>query len=568
MTEELRFRFGERELTAPGSTIASALLGNGIVSWRTTRRDGAPRGLFCGIGHCHDCLVDVNDRQSVRACQHLLRAGDHVRPGSVAAPVPAAHVQAAAEHVADVAVVGAGPGGMAAALAAADAGCRVVLIDSAQRVGGQIHRQPATAIDAGGALPDRFRRVVAHPRITVLTGTTVWHAGQEGEMFVLRCIGTDGSETGAVVAAQAVVLATGATELVLPFPGWTLPGVITAGAAQALLKAQPRTPAADLLPGPRVLLAGTGPLLLRAAADLVNRGATVVAVCEASRPASMLSGLPKALRHPGKLAEGAAYAVTLARARPRVKMLGGWTVTGCYREGRVQQVRIASVGSPARSRMFAVDAVAVSHGLVPALDLSRALGCADDQLADFPAAVVAVDQAQATSTSGVFACGELTGVGGAAKAEPEGEVAGLAAARRLGRLDEAAFRRKARGAIIRVRRAKHFALLLSRLYPLAGHGWPDWLDPGTVICRCEEATLADLRRAVAAGAADLRTIKGMTRCGMGYCQGRICGPVAQYAAARITGRSLAELGDLHTRHLAAPIPLGVLADQAADLGTG
>ncbi len=457
-------------------------------------------------------------------------------------------------------MVGGGLGGMAVALAAADAGCRVVLVDSAPRPGGQIYRQPAFAFEDGSALPDRFRRVLAHPLITVLTGTTVWHAERNTEAapavpdldvsitqssppeppswrvncaidplcsapggevaFVLRCAGTigAGADETTVVTARAVVLATGAAELVLPFPGWTLPGVITAGAAQALLKAQPQTPVADLLPGRRGLVAGTGPLLPRAAADLVDHGAAVVAICEAARPAGMLGGLPAALRHPGKLAEGAAYAATLARAR-RVKMLSGWTVTGCYGDGRVQQVRVARVGCAARGRMFAADVVAVSHGLVPALDLPRALGCADVPLADFPAAVVVVHQAQATSVSGVFACGELTGVGGAAKAEPEGEVAGLAAARllgRLGRLGETAYRQKARGAIAKARRAKHFARLLARLYPLADHGWPDRLDPGTVICRCEEATLADLRRAIAiaVGAADLRTIKDMTRRGM------------------------------------------------------
>jgi NAD(P)H-nitrite reductase large subunit len=196
------------------------------------------------------------------------------------------------------------------------------------------------------------------------------------------------------------------------------------------------------------------------------------------------------------------------------------------------------------------------------LDLSRALGCADEQLAGFPAAEVVVDREQATSADGVFACGELTGVGGAAKAEPEGILAGLAAARHLGRLDDAAFRRKARGAIVKVRSARHFARLLGRLYPLAGD-WPDRLNQGTVVCRCEEVTLADLRRAIDAGAADLRTIKGMTRCGMGYCQGRICGPPAQYAAARLTGRPLAELGDLHTRHITTPVTLSTLAASKA-----
>jgi D-hydroxyproline dehydrogenase subunit alpha len=456
----------------------------------------------------------------------------------------------------ELAVVGAGPGGMSAALAAAQAGCRVALIDSAPQPGGQIYRQSQRpGPPADGGLPGRLGRVVAHPRITLLTGVTVWHAERAGRGFRLHCTGGGAR----AVEADAVVVATGASELVVPFPGWTLPGVVTAGAAQAMVKAQQR------LVGGRVLVAGTGPLLLPVAAALARHGAQVASVCEAARVGPSLAALPGMARHPGKLAEAAGYAAALARAR--IPARTGWALAECRGRGRVEEAVLTRVngswqatGSP---RVVPVDAVAVSHGFVPLLDLSRALGCRDEQRPDYPAGTVTVDADQATSTPGVFACGEATGVGGAAKAELEGTVAGAAAARRLGRLDEAAFQAAARAAAPRIRRARDFAALLARVYPLGG-GWLDRLEPDTVVCRCEDVTWAELTGALSAGPADLRAIKGLTRCGMGYCQGRVCGPVVQYAAARLTGRPLADVGDLHTRHLVTPVPLSRLAAAAGE----
>jgi D-hydroxyproline dehydrogenase subunit alpha len=452
---------------------------------------------------------------------------------------------------AEVAVVGAGPGGMSAALAAADAGCEVVLIDSAPRPGGQIYRQSERPGDSGDGLPARLRRVAAHPGVTLASGVTVWHARQAGSGFRLHCTG--GPE--GLVEAPAVILATGASELVLPFPGWTLPGVVTGGAAQAMLKAQ------DTLVGRRILVAGTGPLLLPVAAGLARRGAVVAGVCEAAGIGPVLSHLPAIARHPGKLAEAAGYAAALARGRVRPR--SGWALAACRGRDRVEEAVLTRIDRSWRAagpaRVVAVDAVAVSHGFVPLLDLSRALGCRDAQLADYPAAAVVVGPDQATSTPGVFACGEATGVGGAVKAELEGAVAGAAAARRLGRLGEAAFRAASAGAAARIGRARDFAALLGRLYPLAD-GWLAGLQPDTVICRCEDVVWEELTGALAAGPSDLRSIKGLTRCGMGYCQGRVCGPVVQYAAARLTGRPLAALGDLQARPIVTPVPLGELAD--------
>jgi len=232
-------------------------------------------------------------------------------------------------------------------------------------------------------------------------------------------------------------------------------------------------------------------------------------------------------------------------------VLRGWTIAACYGQTRV---RSAQVTNGKKSRTFDVDAVAVSHGLVPALELARTLGCRDEQLPRFPAAAVTVDANQRTTGEGVFACGEITRVGGADKAEAEGTMAGLSAARFAGKPgDRDAFataRRKAR-------RAYAFAVLLDRLYPVDGAA----LAPGaTVVCRCEEVTLDEVAAAVAAGAGDLRAVKGLTRCGMGYCQGRICGPYAQLAVARLSGRPLAAVGDLHTRHIGVPVTLSELSN--------
>jgi NAD(P)H-nitrite reductase large subunit len=278
----------------------------------------------------------------------------------------------------------------------------------------------------------------------------------------------------------------------------------------------------------------------------------VVAVCEAARPGHLLAGLPQALRHPGKLAEGARYAAALARAR--VPVLSGWSVSS-FSASPGGPGGSVTVGNGARSRTFAVDVVAVSHGLIPSVELPRALGCRDEPLPGHPAALVIVDSLQQTSTPGVFACGELTGVGGAAKAEHEGTVAGYAAARHLGRA----------GAARAARAGRRFAVLLARLYPVPATAA---LPPDTIVCRCEEVTLAAVESAVAAGAADLRAVKGLTRCGMGHCQGRVCGPVAQLLVARLAGRPLAEVGDLHSRHIGVPVPLAALrtADNARSGG--
>ena len=499
---------------------------------------------------------------------------------------------------ADVAVVGAGPAGLAAALAAADLGAQVVLVDAGQTVGGQIYRQPATASAAeaaavGPKMPERLRRALGHPRIQHQPETMVWQAvkdadvtygvdgkdelgdgGSRGAGFRLWLTGAGrgGAEDPAPdqLRTRAVVIATGASEIVLPFPGWELPGVTTVGAAQALLKGQ------GVTAGRRVLVAGSGPLLLPAAAGLAEAGVNVLAVLEANPV--RLATLSRAARlapFSGKAAEAAAYARILARHR--VPIRPGQAVIAAHGDNQVTEATVSRVDRDWRpihgtERRVSVDAVQASFGFSPALELSRALGCADLPQPGRPTAAVWCDGDQATSVPGVFAAGETTGVAGADVAELEGYIAGAGAARYLEKSGHAAFDisdgiRAGRGerAVRQLRpalaRAGRFARGLDELYPWRP-GWLEWPGPDTIVCRCEEVPWAAIAQAAAAGTRDVRAVKGVTRCGMGYCQGRVCGPAVQQAVAAATGRGLGAVGDLGSRPLLTPVPLGEIAGSA------
>ena len=487
---------------------------------------------------------------------------------------------------ADVAVVGAGPAGMAAALAAADLGAQVVLVDAGTAMGGQIYRQPATAAAAAGPsvgpkLPRRLGRVVGHLGIRHLPGTMVWQAIKvtdeaDGEIGVDGVFGVGGAEfrlwlTSAAgrteaersqpdqLLVRAIVVATGASEIVLPFPGWELPGVTTVGAAQALLKGQ------GVVTGRRVVVAGSGPLLLPAAAGLAEAGVQVTAVLEANTvtAGTMVRGARLA-PFSKKVSEAGGYARILGRHRVAVR--AGYAVTACQGDGRVEQATISRVDRdwrpvPGTGRQVPVDAVHVSFGFSPALELARLLGCADLPQAGRPAAATWCDADQATSVPGVFAAGETTGVAGADVAELEGYVAGAAAARHLGLLAWGPFNKKTSRVRSALARARDFARRLDAVYPWRPGGL-DWPRADTLVCRCEEVPWAAIGAAVADGARDVRAVKGVTRCGMGYCQGRVCGPALQQAVAAATGRGLSAVGDLGTRPLISPVTLGTIAGSA------
>lgn len=465
----------------------------------------------------------------------------------------------------DLAVVGAGPAGLAAAAVALLGGLRVVLVDSGPELGGQYWRHPprGSAVDPGEdlhhglatyeELGDTVREGVRTGACTHLAGHHVWTAtvggpGQDSSPVTLHLLdrsGRPGTERARQLVAARVLLATGAYDRPLPFPGWDLPGVYTAGGLQALLKG------GGVRAGSRVVVGGTGPFLLPVATGLAARGASVV-VCEANDPRRWLRGSAAALGLPGKLVEGLGYAAGLARHRVPVHLRHA--VTAAHGTDRVEEVTLSRLDAsggvvPGSGRRVRADAVGTGWGFVPQLDLAVTLGARLVPSADGEP-VVAVDHWQRTSVPGVHAAGEVCGVGGAELALREGQLAAEGVLRDLGRHGVTPPRGLDR-VRARIRRHRRFAAAMAHAHPVP-QGWGAWLEDSTLVCRCEEVCAGQVRRAVAEGATGVRQVKQLTRAGMGWCQGRMCAPAVRCLAA-------GTLDEVTERLVAGPVPLGALA---------
>lgn len=334
------------------------------------------------------------------------------------------------DHRPHLAVIGAGPAGLAATVAAAAHGVRVTLIDSAARAGGQFYRQPATELNAGRpqALHHQWRtwerlrgalaRDVEAGHVTHLTDHHVWlverrlkqqASGADRNAFTVHALLGPEQEAPAEVRADAVLLATGGYEKILPFPGWTVPGVLTAGGAQAMLKGN------LAVSGRTAVVAGTGPLLLPVATGLTAAGVEVAALVESADPKAFVRRTRALAAQPGKVAEGAQYAAQLLCHR--VKLLTRHAVVEAHGDERLEAVTVAALDTdgrvrPGTERRIACDTLAVGHGMLPHTDLAETLGCRLDGLN------VQVDDEQRTDVPGVWAAGETTGIGGAALSSP------------------------------------------------------------------------------------------------------------------------------------------------------
>jgi NADPH-dependent 2,4-dienoyl-CoA reductase/sulfur reductase-like enzyme len=445
----------------------------------------------------------------------------------------------------DFAVVGAGPAGMAAATLAAELGLDTVLIDEQDAPGGQIYRGVERAED-GSPLGDDYlagRRLAGDFRESVATyraATTVWHIDPDGTLSLISAAGTE------TIRARRILLATGAIERPVPIPGWTLPGVMTAGAAQIMLKT------ADLVPSGRAVLAGQGPLLWLVAAQLIRAGAP---------PAAILETVPHVNYH------------AAARLLPRVLWPARralWRGLGLIREVRRAGIpirrEISGLRALGRDRVEAVawnggempaDLLLLHEGVIPNAQISLALGLDhrwdDTQLCWHPV----IDAWGATSLSTVSIAGDGGGIAGARAAEESGHLAALDAAAFLDKIEPAERDRRAAPIHAALRQELAIRPFLDRLYRPA----PSMLVPrdDIIACRCEEVTVGQIRRAARLGAQGPNQAKAFTRCGMGPCQGRICGPIVSAVMADTLGRPISDIGAYRPRAPYKPITLGALA---------
>lgn len=432
----------------------------------------------------------------------------------------------------DAIIIGGGPAGLTASLSLARAGWAVVLVEEQIELGGQYYRRPSPAVVAqhGDHRPAGARLIAAvrAAGVDVRTSTAVWGVDDDQHTLLTAHDGTQERLT-----ANTIVIATGAYERVLPFPGWQLPGVATPGFAQHL--AGERVPI-----GSRVIVAGSGPFLLPVAAALARLGVEVVGVAEAGRPYSLTAGSTVAARYPARLREFAGYLATLVRHRIPIWQERVVVAATSGQHDRIATVTLAHASEPTVPVMtHQVDALCVGYGFRPQCELAQLLGCdvrPDPRSGDL---VPIVDQfGRAVQHSGItiWVAGEARGIGGVHAALAEGE---LVAARIL---DPTAMTRHCFAAQRRRRRARRFVDWSARLYPapteLASRLMAA-LPASTQVCRCEAVT-AGVIRSAAVQISDRAALKARTRAGMGPCQGRECS-VAVAALSGATGRETARM---------------------------
>jgi len=454
----------------------------------------------------------------------------------------------------DFLVIGGGPAGLAAATLADELGLSVLVIDEQFEPGGQIYRSiesvhPKTLsllgedYGQGAAIAAAFRK----SGTAYMPGASVWRLDEDGTVAYSR----DGK--GATAKGRRVLVATGAMERPVPIPGWTLPGVMSAGGAQALLKSS------GVVPSGRVVVAGCGPLALLVTQQLIAAGANVQALLETTRTGDYLSAarhLPKALRARSYLSKGMKMRRSIRAA--------GVAIHSCVEKLAAaggDHVQSISFQRGSSQNEIEVDSLFLHFGVAPNTQITRQVGCDHEWYEAQRYWRPVRNDWGATSCEAIAIAGDGGGIDGAVAAALTGRLAALDAACRQGVIDNS--ERDRRATPIRAELETHNAIrpLLDALFtPPQDICAPP--DDATIVCRCEEVTAGDIREAVALGAMGPNQLKSFTRCGMGPCQGRMCGLTAAELIAEANGETVKNVGYYRIRPPIKPVTLGELASMS------
>lgn len=416
----------------------------------------------------------------------------------------------------DCVIIGAGPAGMSAAIELASADVRVLVLDRAARAGGQIFRSAANSplpnagalgpdYSAGSSLIERFEASSAER----LSEADVWHVGEDGTILYSQ----DGIPQQ--VQTREILLCPGAIERPMPIPGWTLPGVMTAGAAQVMLKS-------DAVVAQNAIFAGSGPLLYLITAQYLRLGVKVAALVDTTPRRNYLTSLPKApgalrswpmlLKGMGLIREIASSGIPIFKGASNLRILGGDKTTGLEFDCKQRQQRVLS------------DRVFLHHGVIPHSNMTRSMGLTHIWNPAQHCWQVQTDAWGQSSIPHVSIAGDGAGITGADAAQSDGRLSALNILARLGRHTIETRDLKAQRDRAILARMAPFRSFIDQLYsPSKGLCLPQHAD--TIVCRCEERSLKDLKEGFDQGARDPNALKSLTRCGMGPCQGRQCGPI-------------------------------------------
>lgn len=449
-----------------------------------------------------------------------------------------------------VVVIGSGPAGMAAALSVAAYNVPVALFDEAETPGGQIYRNieraplPLKVMGKDYYHGLKLVQALRAANVSYFPKASVWNIEAGNTLGIIY------REKSYAVKAQQIIICTGAMERPMPFVGWTLPGVMNAGAGQILLKS------GALAPNEGVVLAGSGPLLMMLAWQYLQAGCQIDGILDCSPRTnrwSALKQLPAALRCFPYFTKAAKMLTDLYLAG--VKSYSGVTELQAVGEGALAQVRFKQ---GEQTQAIRTPLLLTHFGVIPNMNLSLAAGCqhhwSESQLCWKPE----LDDWFRASVPGIAIAGDGNGIGGAIAASYEGELAGLAALAELGEISRAERDRQA------IKTRKNLQRQLAIRPFLEAYFRPDYsailsLPEQTTICRCEEVSLGDIRAANRQGAFSCNQLKAYTRCGMGPCQGRQCGTTVSWLSAQQQQAPMDNYGYYHIRPPVKPITLGQLA---------
>ena len=457
----------------------------------------------------------------------------------------------------DLVILGTGPAGMAAATTALEYGITPVVIDEQPAAGGQIYR-------ALESTPVRDRRILGEdywsgeslikglkdPQIDYRPATTVWQLTRQREIGLLH------DDKAEMICARHIILATGAMERPMPIPGWTLPGVMTAGSGQILLKS------AGAVPQAPVVLAGCGPLLLLLATQYLRAGVEIAAILDTTprnRYRAALKHIPGALRNASTLLKGVGLLRELRRAG--VRHIKGVSALRAEGSGQLERVLWKQQGVD-KWQALETPTLLLHQGVIPNTQITRAVDCHhewdEQQLSWRPR----LNEWLNTDIPGIAVAGDGGGIVGAKAADMQGQLAGLGAALALDKLTLANSTERAqpiRKALARDTAIRPFLDVLYR--PAKQWRLP---DDDTLACRCEEVTGGEIRRMAEMGCLGPNQTKSFTRCGMGPCQGRMCGITVSELLADANQQSVEETGYYRLRPPFKPITLGQLAKAAEE----
>lgn len=450
----------------------------------------------------------------------------------------------------DIAIVGAGPAGANAALAATAKGCRVIVVDEQHKAGGQVWRAKNAAIMNAPITPetvagDTLRDALTNSSAVHLGDARVWQIERESDLWVLHVLVAGHTET---IRASALVLASGAREFVHPIPGWTTPGVIGLAGATALMKQ-------DLtLPGEQTIVSGTGPLVFFVASEIRRLGGSVAAVVTPNSRKDWLWAVPYMAGRPDLLFRGGVWIADLMLAR--VPILWGHAVSKVMGEDSVTSVEARNLGTGKKTnlRKFTADSLCLGNGLMPAIEAAQLAGASVEYRPELGGWVPRVESDGKTEVVGLFVCGDGAGIRGAAAAEIHGLIVGQSAAAFVGKempADQIGVQRQ-------YRRASRFGMAMTALSK-PKREMASLTTAQTIMCRCESLTRDDVCKEIAAGAQSTNAIKSGIRAGMGPCGGKFCQPAIARLVAQTEGRSEAEVQPPTPRPPLRPVQTAALA---------